>query len=105
MIHDKLEKENIPSLTISHLVTFINKHTTLQHEIIIGNDVNEAFTSNAGDTARLCKQCNIIDSISTNHGTMGEPNIHARGPNRINFIFVQEISTSLLLKMVYFHSV
>lgn len=56
MVHNKLEKqENIPSLTISHLITFIHKLTKLKHKIILGIDANEAFTDNSDDIARLCK--------------------------------------------------
>ena len=72
MIHDKLEtKESIPSLTISNLMISINKLTQLKHEIIIGINTNKDFTSNSGDIARLCKQCKLIDLISTKYGISG----------------------------------
>ena len=79
MLHDKLEKGSIASLTITHLEVFVTKLTKLNHEVIIGIDPNEAFTGNAGDIARLCKTCQLIDPISIKHGTKGEPNICARG--------------------------
>ena len=69
ILHDKLEKESIKSLTITHLEIFITKLAKLNHEVIIGIDANEVFTSNAGDIARLCKKYQLIDPISTNHGT------------------------------------
>ena len=98
MIHEKLEKENILSLTVTHLITFINKLTKLHHEIIIGTDTNEPFTSNAGDIARLYKQCNIIDPISIKHGTKDEPNTYARGLDRIDFLFCTSIIHKFITK-------
>ena len=53
ILYDKLDKESIASLTITHLALFITKRTKLNHEFIIGIDVNEGFTRNAGDIARL----------------------------------------------------
>ena len=54
MIRDKLDtKEIIPSLIISHLITFIKNITKLKHEIIFEIDDNEAFTSNSGYIAIL----------------------------------------------------
>ena len=55
MVHEKLEKVNIPSLTVTYIITFINKLTKLKHELIIIIDANEDFTSSASDIARLCK--------------------------------------------------
>ena len=53
ILYDKLDKESIASLIITHLALFITKRTKLNHEFIIGIDANEAFTRNAGDIARL----------------------------------------------------
>ena len=85
ILRDTLDKESIASLTITHLETFITKLNKLNHQVIIGIDANEAFKSNAGDIARLFKKCNLIDPISTKHGTAGEPNTYARGSDRIDY--------------------
>ena len=82
ILQDTLEKESITSLTIPYLEVLINKLTKLDREVIIEIDANEAFRSNAGDIARLCKECHFFDKISTMHGTTGEPNIYARGSDR-----------------------
>lgn len=88
MIRDKLDtKEIIPSLIISHLITFIKNITKLKHEIIFEIDDNEAFTSNSGYIAILWKKCNIMDPISTNHGTTVEPNKNDHGSQCIDYIF------------------
>ena len=71
ILRDSLDKESIASLTITHLEIFISKLTKLNHQLIIGIDANKAFKSNAGDIARLFKNYNLIDPISTNHGTAG----------------------------------
>ena len=52
MIHDKLKKESIPSLTILHLITFINNLTKSYSEIIIDIDTHETFTSNTMQTVQ-----------------------------------------------------
>ena len=77
---------------------FINKLTKLNHEVIIGIDANEAFTSNAGDIARLYKQCHIIDPISTIHGIKGEPNTYARGSDRIDYFLCTNNIYKFILK-------
>ena len=96
ILHDTLEKESMASLTITHLEIFIIKLTKLNHEVIIGIDANEAFTSNAGDIARLCKKCQLIDPISTKHGTTGEPNTYTRGTYQIDYFFC----TSIVYKFI-----
>ena len=85
ILRDSLDKESIASLTITHLEIFISKLTKLNYHVILVIDANEAFKSNAGDIARLFKKCNLIDTISTKHGTAGEPNIYARGSDLINY--------------------
>ena len=91
MIHDKLEKESISSLTITHLEILITKFTKLNHKVIIGTDANVVFKSNAGDIARLCKKCQLIDPISTKYRTKGEPNTYARGLDQIYNLFCTRI--------------
>ena len=88
MLHDKLEKKSIASLIITHLEIFIIKLTKLNHEVLIGIDANEAFTSNSGDIARLCKTYQLIDPASTKHGSKGEHNTYARGLDRIDYNFL-----------------
>ena len=84
MLHEKLEKESIASLTITNLEIFITKLTKLNYNVIICIDGNEAFTSNVYNIARVCTKGQLIDSISTQYGTKGEPNTYARGPDRID---------------------
>ena len=93
-----LEEESIASLTITQLTIFIAKLTKLNHEVIIGIDAKESFTNNAGDIARLCKKCHLIDPISTKHGTTGEPNSYARGTERIDYFFYTSIIYNFIKK-------
>ena len=97
ILYDKLDKESIASLIITHLALFITKRTKLNHEFILGIDANEAFTFNAGDIARLWKKCNLIEPISTKHGTTGEPNTYTRCIERIYYFFC----TSIIYKLIY----
>ena len=98
MIHDKLEKESISSLTITHLEILITKFTKLNHEVTIGTDANVAFKSNAGDIARLCKKCQLIDPISTKYRTKGEPNTYTRGLGQIYYFFCTRIIFKFIKK-------
>ena len=98
MIHDKLEKESISSLTITHLEILITKFTKLNHEVTIGTDANVAFKSNAGDIARLCKKCQLIDPISTKYRTKGEPNTYTRGLGQIYYFFCTRIIYKFIKK-------
>ena len=85
-------KESIASLTITHIEIFISKLTKLNHQVIIWIDANEVFKSNADDIARLFKKCNLINPISTKHGTARESHTYARGSDRIDyFAYTSEI--------------
>ena len=87
MFNDKIEKKRKVSLTITHPEIFIAKLTKLNHEVIIGIDANKAFTSNVGDTARLCKKYQLIDPISTKHIAKGEHSTYSRGSDRIDHFY------------------
>ena len=104
ILHDTLDKESIASLKITHLDLFINKITKLNHEVIIRIDTNEALTSNAGNIARLCKKCNLIDPISTKYGTAGEPKNMQEVQSESIISFAPSESINSLTNSGSFHS-
>ena len=89
--------ESIPSLNVTHLITFTNDLVRQKHEIILESDANKQFVSSRGYDARLCSKCKLLDPIDQHNGITNEPNIFIRGSQRIDYMFYSKTTSSIII--------